>query len=375
MIDVRDVIANTSIEELNRTAEEYFSTLTSWDHHLAKPFANVKDTPSLALIDAAALIQGLRLMPGARVLEFGSGSGWLSRWMTQLGCRAVLLDVSPTSLNMARELYKRHPVIGDQPEPEFALFDGRRIDLPDASVDRIISFHAFHHATNPHDVLREFARVLAPGGIAAFAEPGPRHSRTPLSQFEMRTYAVVENDIDIHAIWETARAAGFADLQLLVYHLPPFYASLAQFEELLTGGSLNDEWAASTRVFLAESPHVLPDQSQGASRLDSRTAEGLACKITVDAPSSATASERIAVDVTISNVGNAIWLPWGVSGSVAIGAHLLDESGALLNFDFHCESLTSPPREIQPGETVRTRMYAPAAAARALSARVRLRRG
>src|SRR4029077_2535679 len=98
------------------------------------------------------------------------------------------------------------------------VFDGRRIDLPDASVDRIVSFDAFHHLPNPDEVLREFARVLKPGGIAGFAEPGARHSRSPMSQFEMRTYRVVENDIDVHAIWRTAARCGFRDLEVAIFH-------------------------------------------------------------------------------------------------------------------------------------------------------------
>jgi hypothetical protein len=30
--------------------------------------------------------------------------------------------------------------------------------------------------------------------------------------FESRTYRVVENDVDVHAIWRVARSSGFADL-------------------------------------------------------------------------------------------------------------------------------------------------------------------
>ncbi|MBV8545427.1 MAG: class I SAM-dependent methyltransferase, partial [Acidobacteria bacterium] len=58
MIDVRELIARTSIDELNRTAEEYFSSLTEWDHHLAKPFAKPDEAPPI-LIGVATLLQGL----------------------------------------------------------------------------------------------------------------------------------------------------------------------------------------------------------------------------------------------------------------------------------------------------------------------------
>jgi 2-polyprenyl-3-methyl-5-hydroxy-6-metoxy-1,4-benzoquinol methylase len=358
-IDVRDVIARTSIEDLNRAAETYFSTITNWDHHLAKPFAKPDEVPPL-LMDAANMVQGLRLAPGAHVLDFGAGSGWLSRWLTQLGCRVTLLDVSPTALAMARELYARQPIIGDRPAPAFLPFDGRRIDLPDASVDRIMCFHAFHHVPNPDEIIREFSRVLAPGGIAAFAEPGPRHSRTPLSQFEMRAYAVVENDIDVHALWDTARAAGFADIKLAVCQQLPFHVSLDEFEDLLTGGRANDQWTALTRAFLRNFRSFFLTKAGGASP-DSRTTAGLACRLTVDPPADPVlANQPSTFHVTVTNSGSARWLPWGGLAGVAVGVHLYDAAGAIVNFDFCSQPPAHPVREIAPGETLKTPVTLPA---------------
>ncbi len=356
LINVRDVIAHTSIDDLNRTAEEYFASLKEWEHHLAKPFSKADETSPI-LMNVATLLQGLRLTPGMTVLEFGAGTGWLSRFLTQLGCRVILLDVSATALRIARELYKRLPPIGERPAPQFLQFDGRHIDLPDASVERIVSFDAFHHAPNPDDVLGEFGRVLRPGGIAAFAEPGPRHSRTPLSQFEMRTYGVVENDIDIHAIWRTAQTCGFRDLKLIAFHGPPFHLSLDNYEDLLAGGATSAKWVASTRAFLRDVRSFFL-YKEGSERVDSRNVAGLACDVSATLVSSpAIEGEPILVDATVTNRGTAIWLPSNAPfGGVAVGAHLHDEAGKLITFDLHWESLTEPPREIAPGESASVRM-------------------
>jgi SAM-dependent methyltransferase len=209
-IEVAELIEQTTIEELNQSAEAYFASITHWDHQLTKPFSQAHEAPTL-LIDMAVLMQGLQLTAGATVLDFGAGTGWFARFLTQLGCRVILLDVSETALAMAQELYRRQPVIGDRPAPEFLLFDGRTIPLPDAGVDRVLSFHAFHHAPHPVAILEEVGRVLKPGGIAGFAEPGPRHSQTSVSQFEMRNYRVVENDVDVHALWRAAKTFGFRE--------------------------------------------------------------------------------------------------------------------------------------------------------------------
>ncbi|PYQ29480.1 MAG: hypothetical protein DMF56_10970 [Acidobacteria bacterium] len=331
VIDVKQMIATTSIEELNRTAEAYFASLSDWEDHLAKPFSRAEDAPQL-LINLGVTIQGLNLTPGMTVLEYGAGTGWLSRFLAQLGCNTILLDVSPTALNIARELFARQPPIGTRPEPRFLVFDGQHIDLPDASVDRIVCFDAFHHAPNPEEVLREFGRVLKPGGIAAFAEPGPLHSTTAQSQYEMRTYGVVENDVDIHAIWDAAQRLGFADLKIAAYNVPPFHVSLAEFDDLLAAGATYARWAESTRAFL----HNVRDfflTKAGAEEIDSRHPAGL--RASIDA-----SITGMTVRATVRNIGRAKWLPSDVLyGGVVLGAHLYAENGRLIRFDYAWQPL------------------------------------
>src|SRR4051812_3527224 len=350
--------SDAQIEAFNRAAEMYFSSLTDWDHHLAKPFSQVEETPVL-LMNLSVLFQALRVTPGMRVLEFGAGSGWLSRFLTQMGCRVVAMDVSDTALRMARELYARHPPIGTQPEPEFLLFDGRRIGLPDGSVDRIICFDAFHHAANPHATIGEFGRVLVDGGIAAFAEPGPRHAGAPRSQFEAQTYGVVERDVDVHDIWRTAQAAGFRDLRMNVFHGTPFQVSLEDYEQLVAGAAPADEWLASTRTFLRHVRHFALIKG-GVPAADSRSADGLRCDIRATVPERTIAGLPIIVDAAVTNTGTATWLASGEPrGGVMLGAHLYDAAGKLLVFDFYASPLADPPRAIVPGESVRCRMTLP----------------
>lgn len=358
-IDVADLIEQTSIDDLNRAAEEYFSTISNWDHQLTKPFSQAHEAPTL-LIDMAVLLQGLQLTAGATVLDFGAGTGWFARFLTQLGCRVVLLDVSPTALAKARELYERLPVIGDRPAPEFVLFDGRTIALPDATVDRILSFHAFHHVPNPMAILKELGRVLKPGGVAGFAEPGPRHSRTPISQFEMRNYRVVENDVDVHQIWKAAKAYGFRDLRLAIFHGPPFLVPLDEFEDFLAAGAATAPWVTATRVFLRNARTFFLTK-QGVERTDSRRADGLRCHIHVPAAArEVSAGEPLVVEAIATNTGTATWLPWTAGhGGVGCGAHLFDGAGILLEFDAAVVAIGDPPREVPPGDSVALRLTLP----------------
>jgi 2-polyprenyl-3-methyl-5-hydroxy-6-metoxy-1,4-benzoquinol methylase len=344
-IDVRELMRTISIDDLHRRAEEYFANAPSLDAQLAKPFANPADAPA-TLINLGVLIRGMHLLQGHTVLDFGAGTGWLSRSLAQMGCSMIVADVSATALRVAREDFER----AGMKSARFLHYGGASIDLPDASVDRIICFDAFHHVPNPDTVLREFARILRPGGIAAFSEPGPQHSRSAQSQFEMRTYGVLENDVDIHAIWTSARAFGFADLQLAVYNGTPDTVSLQQYDELLRGGDTLLESAHAMRAFLSN-VRVFFLRRAGEERVDSRSAGALACTVTVALRGQPRAGHPIAVHATVVNTGTATWLPGGTSpGGVMLGCHLYSGE-TLVRFDHHWQSLGTD-REIAPGEEI-----------------------
>lgn len=338
-INVREKIAEAALADLNAAAEGYYARLKSWDHQLAKPWSSVHDAPAV-LINVATLLQGLRLSPGMIVLDFGAGGGWLSRWLSQLGCRMILLDVAPTALKIAREAYRRLPPIGDVPPPSFVAFDGRTIPLDDGSIDRIICFDAFHHAVDPGGVLKEFGRILKRGGLAAFAEPGPGHSKTGKSQFEMRHFGVIENDIDMREIWRFAREAGFTDIKIAAFNAHPFHVRLAEYEDLLAGGDTLKRWAEVTHYFMRDvRDFFLFKDAEDA--VESREFEGLAAVIQVQAAASPGEPRgRICVQARLTNAGQTMWLPSFVPvGGVKLGCHLYSGDGRLIDFNFNTQDL------------------------------------
>jgi len=341
-----------TLEELNASAERYFSSLTDPTHQLTKPFSSVTEAPAL-LADLAVVLDGLRLRPGDVIVDFGAGAGWLSRYLTQLGMKVVIVDVSASALRLARELYERQPVIGTRPQPEFLLFDGKRLQLDDASVHRILSFHAFHHVANGPDLLREFSRVLTPGGIAGFVEPGPHHSESSSSQFEMRSYGVVESDVDVHAIWRDARSCGFANIQVALFNATALTVSLTEFEDFLAGGVVTERWTSSTRRFL-RNVRTFFLSNPGQEVIDSRTAVDLACTIQLS-------RDRVDLDegapldvaIVVTNTGAARWLRHDAPyGGVMLAAHRCSASGELEQFSFAMFELSQPPRDVEPAQTV-----------------------
>jgi len=198
LIDADALLASTSLEELTARADELVRSMEDPSALLAKPCSSLREAPDL-LACFGLLLSGLAPLPGMTVLDFGAGSCWTSHFLTQMGCRVIAMDVSEAMLDLGRRRYAEQPVFGQQPAPEFRVFDGHRMDLPDESVDRILCFDALHHVGNMSEVLAEMGRVLRPGGVAGFSEPGPNHSLDPQSQHEMRRYGVPERDL----VWRT----------------------------------------------------------------------------------------------------------------------------------------------------------------------------
>ena len=352
MIDPKDVMRKYTVEELCETADQYYRSVSDPTPLMSKPFTFLHETPE-ALHNLGLLLSGLHLGKTMKVLEFGAGTCWLSRVLTQLNCEMICCDASRTALDIGRRLFEEYPLIGSVVfKPIFLPFDGRRIDLPDESVDRIVCFDAFHHVPNPAEVIKELGRVLKKGGIAGFSEPGQGHSRTPQSQYEMSNYCVLENDIDVNEIFHFAQTAGFTELSLKA--VSDMEMSLSQ-HNLLFGQPGDAESLRSelwNQTYNAMHNRAIFFLHKGPLARDSRSHIGLAHVIRIDKTDYALeAGQALRLSVTITNTGQASWLNTNsqIFGIVRLGTHLYDGDGKLVNIDFSRHELPVP---VSPGETV-----------------------
>jgi SAM-dependent methyltransferase len=361
LIDVRQLVKELSVEALNESAEDYFAQLENWEHQLSKPFADTLETPEL-LVSFAHVLQGLALSPGMTILDFGAGSCWSSYLLTQLGCEVKAMDVSATALKIGEERYRRHPPFGNQPAPEFLRFDGHTFALGNETIDRIVCIDAFHHVANSESVIKEMARVLKEGGIAAFSEPGPDHSRTAQAQYEMRMHRVIENDVNVREIWKTAKSAGFTSVKLSVFNPKIFLLGLDEFDAYMNGDGADERSASETRAFMRH--HRIFFLHKGEAKfLDSRQRAGLSAEIKVELISRRIKEgETFEARATVKNSGTSIWLPASAPrGPVRLGTHLLGADGALINRDYSRHNLTPDEgRAVMPGEAVTFAAFVPA---------------
>lgn len=351
LIDPRDVMARMSLDALNKTADDYFLAFDDPTSLLQKPFSNLEG--SVEEIQTFLLVlKGLGLPPGATLLDFGAGTCWTSILAAGFGYRVIAADVSGAALALGQRLLRERPPLVPFQPPEFLLFDGRRFALPDASVDAILSISAFHHVPNQRDVLTEFARVLKPGGRAGFNEPGPIHSSSPQAQDEMRSFNVLENDIIMSEIRQTAMECGFPHLELALFYPEAVFGTLEAFDRF-AAGEPSAHFDIALRAHMTNRRMFFLEKGAPGD-IVSMTPTGLDSSLRVSPLWSGPvqAGSTVQARVVAENTGRAIWRPsrWPV-GPVRLAALAHGNHGTPA-IDFLRHALPDRPAPgLRPGES------------------------
>jgi ubiquinone/menaquinone biosynthesis C-methylase UbiE len=178
-----------------------------------------------------------------RILDFGAGIGGSVPYFSRLlpDARVTCLDVSEKSLELGRTRFAGLA--------EFQGFDGRRIPFPDSSFDVCFAACVFHHIPESEHVgiLKEFRRVLAPGGLVFVFEHNPAN---PVTVRAVRDCPFDENAVLMSAssLKERMRAAGLSNVQSEYrVFFPRALAALRPLEPLLTWCPLGAQYHVNAR--------------------------------------------------------------------------------------------------------------------------------
>lgn len=102
---------------------------------------------------------------GEVVLDYGCGPGddVTGYLLFSKAAKVIGIDVSETALDLLRRRLALHGVNPRRVELMRISDSLGRIPLPDASIDWLHCGGVLHHTTHPHEIVKEFARVMKPG--------------------------------------------------------------------------------------------------------------------------------------------------------------------------------------------------------------------
>lgn len=315
------------------------------------------------LFDLSTVLLLLDCQPGDRVLDLGAGSGFSSEMLARLGYDVVALDPDHTALvnNRRRPSFDRDRIAG-----RVAVTRGIAEHLPfrDGSFDAVLGMNVLHHVPDLALATRELARVLVPGGRAAFCEPGLDHLLAEETQRAMQEHGEGDQPFDVLAFLRGARASGFREAMLTATLQSPLRLLPIEEVELYRSGR-------------HPRPHMRPEgvldelhrrhafamlTRDGEKPKTSRHPGLLTAALEVPAfPMVVRRGVPSVLRVRATNTGDTLWLSkaTSVGGYVTVGCKLLDVSGRLVD---DTVGRTRLPADVPPGgtATIEVRLDAPA---------------
>ena len=180
------------------------------------PFAGTgMSNPRISLgeiYNFAVSIMALDPAPGDWILDLGSGSCWVSEWLSRMLIHTVSVDISPDMLRIGQQR------LG--PGARLAAGDFEALPFASGSFDGAVCISALHHVPDIPRTLSEIRRVLKDTGRAVFSEPGRGHASSPQSQAEMQELGVLERDVVAAELLDECLRAGFQTAQVHPYLFP-----------------------------------------------------------------------------------------------------------------------------------------------------------
>ena len=184
------------------TKSDFFSGLSaSWDIRHSRPEEQER---------LKKFADHFRLQPGDRVLDAGCGSGRLIPVVCEIigpDGSLVELDFAPGMLQVGRR--KPHGV-----NVSFTEGDAHALPLPDNDFDKVIALALLPHLADKRRALREFHRVLRPGGLLVIAH---QMGRAALDRLHGESSEPVRRDRlpESRVLTELLAASGFSAIKIV----------------------------------------------------------------------------------------------------------------------------------------------------------------
>lgn len=358
--------------DYKRGAIEYTDKINAHDryHLFTKPFYNLAhrharyDGAGLDadtrrhFYDFANLLTVLALPAGAKVLDVGCGSGWLSEFLARFGYNVTGLDISPALISMAWERVARLPYQVDsatRTRCRFIVQDIESAPLKE-KFDAIICYDSLHHFDDENAVLRHLAAMLDIGGRLFVMEGERPTDDAPLAhelRQVMHDYATLEAPFSRAYLLQLLDTYGFAVTGDFV-SVNGLFA-----RDAITNGLLP---IAPEPVNYLLTKKITSDGSASAVP-NSKEPKHLAAEIKCTGQWTAEVKPKaeLRLEFSVQNTGDTLWLvdPQAPRGTVRLGIKILDAQGHVIE-EFHGKPLI--PESLAPHEKAALYLAHPAPA-------------
>jgi ubiquinone/menaquinone biosynthesis C-methylase UbiE len=130
------------------------------------------DPARLVWLPPDEVIAALGIQPGDAVADIGAGTGYFALPLARaLGPRGRLWAVDAQAEMLS--LLKQKLDASDLPHVELVCAEADQTGLPDAACSLVFLANVWHEVEDRAAVLREFRRILAPGGRVAILDWRP----------------------------------------------------------------------------------------------------------------------------------------------------------------------------------------------------------
>ena len=171
-------------------------------------------------VDNSAAYLAPHLREGAKVLDVGSGPGTISVDLARRVRPGTVIGVDASSevVDRANGLARSEGV----PNVEFRVGDAYALDFDDDTFDVVHAHQVLQHLARPVDAMREWRRVLKPGGLIAARDVDYGGVIWSPASVGLTRWLELYHDVhdwnggDAHAgrhLKQWAREAGFHDLE------------------------------------------------------------------------------------------------------------------------------------------------------------------
>lgn len=141
------------------------------------------------------LVRSVHLKPGEVVADIGAGSGVISMRMAEMllpDGKVLAVDVQDEMLDLLKANCEKFGITNVEPVKGTQKSTG----LKHASIDMAIMVDVYHEFEFPHEMMRDIAEAMKPGGRVIFVEYRKEDPTVPIKEVHKMSQVQVRKEIE-----------------------------------------------------------------------------------------------------------------------------------------------------------------------------------